>query len=73
MSDIRTFGPTETAVLVAFRSAECRNLEPAACYRAGVDAWRRLHPHHTATYAARHAVRLILETRGPQLMAIDVR
>lgn len=68
MSDVRAFGATETAVLVAFRAAERSGLDAKECYQAGVEAWKRRHPDHTTSYAAHRAVRIILEARAPQLM-----
>jgi hypothetical protein len=56
------------AVLKAFRAAEAAGLAPAECYRAGVEAWKSLHPDHSAAYAARRAVEIILEERKGAIM-----
>src|SRR5215211_6017592 len=39
-------------VLDAFDHAQRAGLDPAECYRAGVDAWRRIHRDQTSQYAA---------------------
>jgi hypothetical protein len=33
------------------------------CYHAAVEAWRRAHPDHKATYAAQQAVRIVLDAK----------
>jgi ferric-dicitrate binding protein FerR (iron transport regulator) len=42
----------------------------AACYRAGVEAWRRAHPNHAAAFAAKQAVAAILATKQKSLMRV---
>jgi hypothetical protein len=42
----------------------------AACYRAGVEAWRRVHPDQKATYAAKQAVAVILASKARSLMRV---
>jgi len=47
-------------VLAAFRDARDAGRSSVECYRAGVEAWRRLHPEQTPEYAAKRAVAVIL-------------
>lgn len=47
-------------VLAAFQAARAAGRPPVECYRAGVDAWRRLHPDQAPEYAAKRAVAVIL-------------
>jgi hypothetical protein len=51
------------AVLAAYEAAQNDGLPSVECYRAGVEAWRRAHPDHAATYAAQQAVNLLLEAK----------
>lgn len=55
-------------VLKAFWTAQATGLPAAGCYRAGVEAWKSLHPDHSAAYAARRAVEIILEERRGAIM-----
>lgn len=59
--------PTEDvaapAVLDAFEAARGEGLASVDCYRAGVDAWRRVHPDQSAEYAAKQAVAVILAAK----------
>jgi hypothetical protein len=48
------------AVLEAFRSARNSGKPSVECYRAGVEAWRRIHPDQSPEYAAKRAVSVIL-------------
>jgi hypothetical protein len=50
-------------VLVAFEAAHANGLPSVDCYRAAVEAWRRVHPDHTAPYAARQAVSIVLDAK----------
>jgi hypothetical protein len=50
-------------VLAAYEIAEKAGLPPVACYRAGVEAWRRAHPEQTRKYAAGKAVTIILANK----------
>ena len=50
-------------VLAAFEAAHRNGLPSVICYRAGVEAWRRAHPDHTAPYAARQAVSIVLDAK----------
>jgi hypothetical protein len=59
------------SVLAAFRTARRSGTNAAGCYRAGVEAWRRLHPDHAPGYAAKQAVAVILATLGPELLKIE--
>ena len=47
-------------VLAAFKAAREAGRPPVECYRAGVDAWRRLLPDQAPEYAAKRAVAVIL-------------
>ena len=62
-----TIDPTRdvaaTAVIDAFDKARSAGLPSVACYRAGVEAWRRIHRDHAAEYAARQAVAVILAAK----------
>lgn len=50
-------------VLAAFEAAQGSRLPSVDCYRAAVEAWRRAHPDHKATYAAQQAVRIVLDAK----------
>ena len=51
------------AVLEAFDDARKSGAPSVDCYRAGVDAWRRLHPDQSAEYASKQAVAVILAAK----------
>ena len=51
------------AVLDAFEAAREAGRSSVECYRAGVAVWRRTHPDHSAEYAARQAVAVILAAK----------
>jgi hypothetical protein len=51
------------AVLEAFEAARAAALPSVDCYRAGVAAWRRIHPDQSAEYAAKQAVAVILAAK----------
>jgi hypothetical protein len=51
------------AVLEAFEAVRRAGRPLVECYRAGIDAWRRIHPDQTAEYAARQAVAVILAVK----------
>ncbi len=53
-------GLVERAVLAAFREARSAGRPSVECYRAGVEAWRRVFPDQTGEYAAKRAVEVIL-------------
>jgi hypothetical protein len=65
----RAWRPDPTAdnaapdVLAAYDAAERKGKPPVECYRAGVDAWIRIYPDQTRTYAARQALEVILKAR----------
>ncbi|MBV9829862.1 MAG: hypothetical protein JO001_29935 [Alphaproteobacteria bacterium] len=48
------------AVIEAFDLARRDGAPSVECYRAGVEAWRRIHPDQSAEYASKQAVALIL-------------
>ena len=50
-------------VLAAYQAAVRAHLPSVDCYRAGVEAWRRVHPEQKPAYAAKQAVAVILGTR----------
>jgi hypothetical protein len=52
--------PAATAVLAAYEVAREARQSTADCYRAGVAAWRQVHPEQTRVYAAHRAVSVIL-------------
>lgn len=51
------------AVLEAFDETRAAGLASVNCYRAGVEAWRRVHPDQSAEYAAKQAVAVILAAK----------
>jgi hypothetical protein len=53
----------EEGVLAAFDAAKEAGLPTADCYRAGVAAWRRVHPEQPPVYSAQRAVAVILAAR----------
>jgi len=53
----------EAGVLAAFDAAKEAGLPTADCYRAGVEAWRLVHPEQTPVYSAQRAVAVILTAR----------
>jgi hypothetical protein len=55
-----TSDDTAEMVLEAFRSARNSGKPSVECYRAGVAAWRRVHPDQSPEYAAKRAVAVIL-------------
>ena len=48
------------AALKAFATARAQGRSSVECYRAGVAAWRHVHPEHSAEYAAKRAAAVIL-------------
>jgi hypothetical protein len=50
------------AALRAFAAARAQGRSSVECYRAGVAAWRQIHPEQSAEYAAKRAVAVILST-----------
>jgi hypothetical protein len=44
-----------------------------SCYQAGVEAWRRAHPDHTAAYAGKQAVAVILAAKEKFLLRVGGR
>ena len=48
------------AALRAFEAARSAGRTTVECYQAGVAAWRRAHPDHSAEYSAKQAVSAIL-------------
>jgi hypothetical protein len=51
------------AVLEAFEEARAAGQQSVDCYRAGVEAWRRMHSDQSAEYAAKQAVAVILAAK----------
>ena len=58
-----TLDPAATDVLVAYEAAWEAHKSTAECYRAGVGAWREVHPDQTPAYAAQRAVAVILAAK----------
>ena len=50
----------EADVLAAFDAAKQTRLATVDCYRAGVEAWRRVHPYQERADGARWAGAVIL-------------
>ena len=59
-----TRDPAAVEVLDAFEAAQEAQKSTADCYRAGVAAWRRVHPEQTPVYSAQRAVSLILAVKA---------
>ena len=59
------------AVLAAFDAARSEGRPPADCYRAGVNAWRKLHPEHAPEAAAKKAVGIILAAYQDEMLRVD--
>ena len=61
---VATVDPAATAaaaeVLNAYEATRAAGGSSVACYRAGVEAWKRVHPDQSAEYAAKQAVAVIL-------------
>ena len=55
-----TTGPDRGDAVRAFEAARRAGRTTVECYRAGVAAWRRTHPDHSAEYSAKQAVSAIL-------------
>jgi hypothetical protein len=51
------------AVIEAFDAAQRNGLPSVECYRAGVEAWRRVHPDQATEYASKQAVAVILAAK----------
>ena len=62
---------TEAEVISAFLAARRAGRPAFECYKAGVDAWKRLHPEHASEYAGRQAVKVMLATVEDELLIID--
>jgi hypothetical protein len=50
-------------VLAAYEAAWQARKSTVDCYRAGVEAWRRVHPEQTLAYTAQRAVSVILAAK----------
>jgi hypothetical protein len=55
--------PAAPEILAAYEAAWKARRSTADCYRAGVEAWRRVHPDQTPVYAAQRAVAVILAAK----------
>ena len=62
--------PAAPDVMAAYQAATQGRLPTPRCYQAGVEAWRRAHPDHSAAYAARQAVAVILATKQKFLLRV---
>ena len=58
-------------VLAAYQAAVRARLPSVDCYRAGVEAWRRVHPEQKPAYAAKQAVAVILGAREKSLLRVE--
>jgi hypothetical protein len=58
-----TADPAAADVLAAYEDAWTARKSTADCYRAGVEAWRRVHPEQTPVYSAQRAVSVILAVK----------
>jgi hypothetical protein len=66
-----TTDPAASNVLAAYQAATEARLPSADCYRAGVEAWRRVHPDHRPAYAGMQAVAVILSVKAPMLLRVE--
>jgi hypothetical protein len=57
-------------VMAAYQAATEKGLPIHRCHRAGVEAWRRAHPDHSAAYAAKQAVAVILAAKQNFLLRV---
>jgi hypothetical protein len=57
-------------VMAAYQAAVQAGLPTPQCYQAGVEAWRRAHPDHSAAYAAKQAVAVILAVKQKFLLRV---
>ena len=57
-------------VMAAYQAATQAGLPTPRCYQAGVEAWRRAHPDHSAVYAAKQAVAVILAAKQKFLLRV---
>ena len=62
--------PAATDVTAAYQAATQAGLPTPRCYQAGVEAWRRAHPDHSAAYAAKQAVAVILAAKEKILLRV---
>jgi len=62
--------PRRPDVIAAYQAATQAGLPTPRCYRAGVEAWRRAHPDHSAAYAAKQAVAVILAAKQDFLLRV---
>jgi hypothetical protein len=62
--------PAAADVMAAYQAATQAGLPTPRCYRAGVEAWRRAHPDHTAVYAGKQAVAVILGAKEEFLLHV---
>ena len=65
-----TTDPTASNVLAAYRAARDARAT-AECYRAVVEAWRRVHPDQKPAYAAKQAVAVILAAKASFLLRVQ--
>ena len=62
--------PAAADVMAAYQATTQAGLPTPRCYRAGVEAWRRAHPDHSAAYAAKQAVAVILAAKEKILLRV---
>ena len=58
-----TADPAASGVLTAYKAAVAAQWSTVDCYLAAVKAWRRAHPDHSAAYAGKQAVAVILAVK----------
>ena len=56
--------------IAAYQAAMQAGLPTARCYQAGVEAWRRTHPDHSAVCAGKEAVSVILAAKQKFLLRV---
>ena len=62
--------PAASDVLAAYKAAGDVRMATAACYRAGVEAWRRAHPQACCCFAAKQAVAVTLAAKQKSLLHV---
>jgi hypothetical protein len=65
-----TMDAAASDVLAAYVAAGDGRLATVDAYRAGIEAWRRVHPDQSAAYAAKKAVAVILAAKGSSLLRV---
>ena len=65
------FEEARAAVLTAFFAARAANRPAFDCYKAGVEVWKCLNPEQVPEYAARAAVRIMLDAVAEDMLKVE--